>query len=102
MKTLDVGINEDVVRKISHLKKEPSWMTEFRVKAYKKFSKLSNPNFGPELKINFDEIHYYKKVSDVKNKWEDVPKDIKDTFDKIGIPEAEQKYLAGVSTQYES
>ena len=102
MKTLDVGINEDVVRKISHLKKEPSWMTEFRVKAYKKFSKLSNPNFGPELKINFDEIHYYKKVSDVKNKWEDVPKDIKDTFDKIGIPEAEQKYLAGVGAQYES
>ncbi len=102
MKTLDVGINEDVVREISHLKKEPSWMTEFRVKAYKKFSKLSNPNFGPELKINFDEIHYYKKVSDVKNKWEDVPKDIKDTFDKIGIPEAEQKYLAGVGAQYES
>ena len=102
MKTLDVGINEEIVKEISHIKNEPSWMTDFRVKAYKKFAKFSNPNFGPELKINFDEIHYYKKVSDIKNKWEDVPKDIKDTFDKIGIPEAEQKYLAGVGAQYES
>lgn len=102
MKTLDVGINEEIVKEISHIKNEPSWMTDFRVKAYKKFAKFSNPNFGPELKINFDEIHYYKKVSDIKNKWEDVPKDIKDIFDKIGIPEAEQKYLAGVGAQYES
>lgn len=97
------GINENIVNEISKIKGEPEWMRDFRLKAYEKFSSVSNPNFGPELNINFDDIHYYKKVGDkVENSWEDVPKEVKETFDKIGLPEAEQKYLAGVGAQYES
>ena len=96
------GLNKTRVKEISKIKREPNWMRDFRLKAYEKFIELNNPNFGPELKIDFDEITYYKKIDDVKNNWEEVPKEIKDTFDKIGLPEAEQKYLAGVGAQYES
>lgn len=98
------GINEDVVRKISEYKKEPEWMTELRLKAYHEFAKMKWPKFGPKLDmINFDEYVYYIKSTDnVSNDWEDVPDKIKDTFEKLGIQEAEQKYLAGVSTQFES
>lgn len=99
----DTGINERVVREISKVKKEPKWMTDFRVKSFKTFDKMSNPNFGPELNIDFSSIHYYKRATDkIENSWDDVPQDIKDTFDKIGLPEAEQKYLSGVGAQYES
>ncbi len=97
------GINQKIVKQISKIKKEPEWMTEFRLHSYAEFIKQKNPNFGPELNIDFDAITYYKKMSDVvANAWEDVPKEIKDTFQKIGLPEAEQKYLAGVGAQYES
>ena len=98
------GLNEDVVRKISMLKCEPDWMMEFRVKAYKAFASMPQPNFGPSLDfINFDDYTYYIKSSEkVENSWDKVPENIKDTFEKIGIPEAERKYLAGVSTQFES
>ena len=103
MKVQEIGISEDVVRQISLTKNEPEWMRDFRVQSYQKFTKLSNPSFGPYLNVDFDKIHYYKKVGDkVENSWDDVPKDVKDTFDKIGLPEAEQKYLAGVGAQYES
>lgn len=103
MKVQEIGINEDVVKEISKIKKEPDWMRDFRIQAYHTFDHFSNPTFGPELNIDFNQIHYYKKVGDkVENRWEDVPKDVKDTFDKIGLPEAEQKYLAGVGAQYES
>ena len=95
-------LNEKLVREISSIKKEPIWMTEFRVKSFNKFKKLDNPNFGPKININFDDITYYKKVGTVKKSWDDVPKVIKDTFDKIGLPKAEQEYLAGVGAQYES
>lgn len=98
-----VDIDISKVRQISKLKKEPKWMTEFRVNAYKKFSELKNPIFGPEIKLDFSIINYYKKMDDkIHNNWDDVPQDIKDTFDKIGLPEAEKKYLAGVGAQYES
>lgn len=97
------GINKTKVIEISKLKKEPKWMRDFRTNSYKKFVELSNPDFGPELKIDFDDITYYKKVGNkVENKWENVPTDVKNTFDKLGLPEAEQKYLAGIGAQYES
>ena len=96
------GISKSKVIEISKLKNEPKWMRDFRVNSYNTFSELTNPSFGPELNIDFDDITYYKKVGDNVRSWEDVPKDIKDTFDKLGIIEAEQKYLAGIGAQVES
>lgn len=104
MKTkIEKGINESLIREISKIKQEPKWMLDFRLKAYEQFVHTKNPKFGPELLIDFDSITYYKKVGDhVVSDWKEVPKEIKNTFDKIGLPEAEQKYLAGVGAQYES
>lgn len=98
------GLNEDVIREISKLKNEPEWMLEFRLKAYKLFKQLPLPSFGPDLSnLDFDSFTYFIRPTEkVENSWEKVPEKIKETFDKLGIPEAEQKYLAGVSTQYES
>ena len=96
------GINKSKVIEISKLKNEPKWMRDFRVNSYNTFSELTNPSFGPELKIDFDDITYYKKVGDNVRSWDEVPKDIKDTFDKLGLIEAEQKYLAGIGAQVES
>ncbi len=98
------GLNEDVIREISKLKNEQEWMLEFRLKAYKLFKQLPLPSFGPDLSnLDFDSFTYFIRPSEkVENSWEKVPEKIKETFDKLGIPEAEQKYLAGVSTQYES
>ncbi len=98
------GLDEGVVKKISKLKKEPSWMTEFRLNAYRAFKDRPMPKWGADLsKIDFDDIFYYiKPTENQKNSWEDLPKEIKDTYDKIGVPEAEKKFLAGVSAQYES
>lgn len=98
------GLNEAVVRKISEMKNEPEWMLDIRLKAYNHFIKSENPNWGPDLSgINFDDYTYYIKPTErVQKSWEDVPEEIKNTFDKLGIPEAEQKFLAGVSTQFES
>lgn len=96
------GLNKSKVIEISKIKKEPKWMQEFRVNSYLKFEELSNPSFGPELKINFDDITYYKKVGKSEQDWDKVPKEVKDTFNKLGIIEAEQKYLAGIGAQYES
>jgi Fe-S cluster assembly protein SufB len=98
------GLNEQVIRAISHYKKEPDWMLAFRLKAYHKFIQMPLPSFGPDLSfLDFQDYTYYIKSSqEVENNWEDVPEEIKDTFEKLGIPEAERKYLAGVSTQFES
>ena len=98
------GLTEDIVREISKIKGEPQWMTDFRVKSYHKFLEKPNPTWGPDLSgIDFDEITYYVKATErSEDSWDDVPVEIKDTFDKLGIPEAEQKFLAGVSTQFES
>lgn len=98
------GLNEDVVRTISKAKNEPEWMLNLRLDAYKSFAKMNWPTFGPDLSsVNFDEYIYYIKSSEKTEKdWKNVPTAIKDTFDKLGIMEAEQKYLAGVSTQFES
>ena len=96
------GINKSKVIEISKLKHEPKWMEDFRVNSYETFMNLANPTFGPDLNVDFDDITYYKKVGNNEKSWNDVPKDIKDTFDKLGIIEAEQKYLAGVGAQVES
>jgi len=100
----DKGLTEDTVKLISKLKNEPEWMLEFRLKAYKSFKAMPLPTYGPDLKnLDFDSFTYFTRPSNKEVKdWNDVPDTIKNTFNKLGIPEAEQKYLAGVSTQYES
>ena len=95
-------LNEELISEISNLKKEPKWMLEFRINSLKKFFELPNPDFGPKLEIDFNKINYYKKVSEQKDDWNKVSKDIKNTFDELGVIEAEKKYLCGVSNQYES
>lgn len=98
------GLSREVVEFISNAKKEPTWMKEFRLKSYDAFLNLKNPSWGPDLSgIDFNDYTYYIKSSEkTEHKWEDVPEEIKETFDKLGIPEAEAKYLAGSSTQFES
>ncbi|MRG85161.1 Fe-S cluster assembly protein SufB [Salinibacillus xinjiangensis] len=98
------GLTENVVREISKMKEEPEWMLEYRLKALKFFYSKPMPQWGGDLaELDFDEITYYVKPSEKSERsWDEVPDEIKQTFDKLGIPEAEQKYLAGVSAQYES
>ena len=101
--TKELGLSEEKIREISKIKGEPKWMTDFRLKAYKVFIKTHNPNFGPEIKIDFDSINYYKRVSNkVENSWQNVACNIRNTFDSVGIIEAEEKYLDGIGAQYES
>ena len=98
------GLNEEGVRTISMMKGEPQWMLDYRLKAYEHFLERPMPNWGADLgDINFDDIYYYIKPSErQEDDWDDVPSYIKDTFDKLGIPQAEQKFLSGVAAQYES
>src|SRR5574340_583390 len=98
------GLDEEVVRQISAMKGEPEWMLEFRLKALKHFQQRPMPTWGADLDdLKLDEIVYYVKPAEMEGKnWDDVPISIKNTFDKLGIPEAEQKFLAGVGAQYES
>ncbi|CAM4375424.1 Fe-S cluster assembly protein SufB [Saccharibacillus endophyticus] len=98
------GLTKEIVISISKMKKEPEWMLDFRLKAFEQFLKMPMPTWGGDLsELNFDEIQYYVKASEGQSKtWEEVPSEIKETFNKLGIPEAEQKFLAGVSAQYES
>ena len=97
------GISKSVVESISKQKKEPKWMRDFRVKSYLAFESISEPNFGPTININYDDITYYKKVGEkVEDNWDNVPKDARDTFCSLGIIDAEKKYLGGIGAQYES
>ena len=102
----DKGLSEQVVRDISSLKEEPEWMTDIRVKAYHHFMERPMPDWGNCSmleSIKFDDVTYFLRSSEQTEKnWEDVPDDIKNTFDRLGIPEAEQKWLGGVTAQYES
>ena len=95
-------LNEDLVKEVSKLKGEPKWMTEFRLNSLKTFFNTENPNFGPKIDIDFNNINYYKKVSEEKDSWDKVDKNIKNTFQDLGVIDAEEKYLCGVSNQYES
>jgi len=98
------GLSEKVVRQISGAKGEPAWMLDFRLRALKIFEDKPTPTWGGDLShINYDEIYYYLKPTLEEGKtWEDVPSEIKDTFDRLGIPEAEKKHLAGVKAQFDS
>jgi Fe-S cluster assembly protein SufB len=98
------GLNENVVRQISAMKNEPEWMLEQRLEAYRIFLEKPMPDWGADLSgIDYDNIFYYVRATDGSGRnWDEVPPEIKDTFDKLGIPEAEAKYLQGVSAQYDS
>lgn len=99
-----VGLDENVVREISARKGEPEWMLDFRLRAYKHYVQRPMPNWGADLSgLNLDAITYYVRPTEMAGKnWDEVPDTIKNTFDRLGIPEAEQKFLAGVGAQYES
>ncbi len=102
------GLTEKTVRQISEMKGEPEWMLDFRLRGYKHFKERPMPQWGGRKMLNdidFDDIYYYIKpvgVDKAFESWDDVPDDIKNTFDRLGIPEAEQKFLSGVGAQYES
>ena len=98
------GLTKEIVLEISKQKNEPNWMKEFRLNALEVYNKLELPTWGPDLsELNMDEIAtYVRPKSDIKSNWDDVPEDIKNTFDRLGIPEAEKKSLAGVGAQYDS
>jgi Fe-S cluster assembly protein SufB len=99
-----IGLSKKVVEQISDFKKEPDWMRKVRLDALEVFNKKKMPDWGADLsELDFNKLHFYKSPSDKKyRKWKDVPKDIKDTYDKIGVPQAEKKFLAGVGAQYDS
>ena len=103
-KETEKGLDEQKIKQISFIKKEPEWMLDLRLKGYQYFKEKPMPGWGANLStINFDNIYYYGKPEGEQAKdWDDVPEDIKNTFDRLGIPEAEKKFLAGVGAQYES
>ncbi len=99
------GLDRKVVENISYMKNEPDWMRKFRLRSLDAYERRPMPNWGSKLlhEIDFDNIYYYLKPSEGQSKsWDDVPSEIKNTFDRLGIPEAEKKFLAGVGAQYES
>ncbi|MCD4737828.1 MAG: Fe-S cluster assembly protein SufB [Anaerolineae bacterium] len=98
------GIGADIVREISAIKDEPQWMLDFRLRALDIFFKKPLPTWGPDLSsLDFEEFYYYVRPTESKARsWDEVPDEIKDTFEKLGIPEAERKFLAGVETQLDS
>lgn len=98
------GLTREVVEEISNIKQEPEWMKEYRLKAFEFFEKAPMQDWGPNLdELHFEDYTYYIKPSDrTESSWDDVPDKIKETFDRIGIPEAEKEFLAGVTTQYDS
>ena len=98
------GLNDDIITEMSWLKGEPQWMLDFRLKSHRRFERRPRPTWGGDTSgINFDNIYYYIKPTDtLVNDWDMVPESIKNTYERLGIPEAERKYLAGVTAQYES
>ena len=97
------GIDRDIVCQISEMKNEPAWMLDFRLKSLEIFNSKPMPNWGGHIGVDFQDIYYYLKPTDHQGRtWDDVPQEIKDTFDKLGIPEAERKFLSGVKAQFES
>ena len=97
------GVDAEIVNQISDIKDEPDWMRKFRLDALEVFESKPMPTWGGDISIDFDDIYYYLKPTKEQGKtWDDVPQEIKDTFEKLGIPEAERKYLAGVKAQFES
>ncbi|REJ67811.1 MAG: Fe-S cluster assembly protein SufB [Planctomycetota bacterium] len=97
------GLDREIVGQISEMKGEPAWMREFRLESLEIFESKPMPKWGGEINLNFQDVYYYLKPTDEQGRsWDDVPAEIKETFDRLGIPEAEKKYLAGVKAQFES
>ncbi len=97
------SLNLNMIEELSTIKKEPKWMRDFRIKSFQTFQKQKNPPFGPSFSFDFHSITYYKKIDDkVHNNWKQVPKEARDTFDHLGLLDAEKKYLGGIGAQYES
>ncbi|MGA2479424.1 MAG: Fe-S cluster assembly protein SufB, partial [Spirochaetia bacterium] len=98
------GLDEEIVTAISRRKEEPEWMLQFRLRSLAAFRRKSMPNWGADLSdLDFDNLYYYARPQEQQSRsWEDVPANIKETFERIGIPEAERKFLAGVGAQYDS
>lgn len=97
------GLDREIVAQISEMKDEPGWMRDFRLKSLEIFDSKPMPRWGGALNLNFQDIYYYLKPTNKQGRtWDDVPEEIKETFEKLGIPEAERKYLAGVKAQFES
>ncbi|MEZ6109514.1 MAG: Fe-S cluster assembly protein SufB [Pirellulaceae bacterium] len=97
------GLDAEIVAQISEMKNEPEWMREFRMKSLEIFESKPMPKWGGSIDIDFQDIYYYLKPTDKQGRsWDEVPQEIKDTFEKLGIPEAERKFLAGVKAQFES
>jgi Fe-S cluster assembly protein SufB len=97
------GLDRDIVNQISEMKCEPEWMRDFRLKSLETFYAKPMPHWGGSIDVDFQEIYYYLKPTNKQGRtWDEVPQEIKDTFDKLGIPEAERKFLAGVKAQFES
>ena len=98
------GLNEEVIRELSKEKNEPSWILDIRLKALKLFYELKDPSWGPDISyLDINKIAtYVKQATGEKRSWEDVPKSVRDVFDKLGIPEAEKSSLAGVGAQFDS
>lgn len=99
-----LGLTEDTVREISKAKDEPQWMLDYRLKAYHTYLKMAEPGFGPDLTgLDLKHMKFFQRATDKQYRdWDDVPQEIKTTFDRLGVPQAERKYLAGSSAQYES
>src|SRR5574344_884966 len=103
MKLLDKGLDEEKIKIISNIKCEPSWMLKYRLDSYNKFKNETMPNFGPDIKIDLDNITYYKAIDqELTSNWDNVKENVRETFEKIGIPKAEKTYLGGAHVQYES
>ena len=97
------GIDEEIVCQISEMKNEPTWMRDFRLDGLKVFNSKPTPKWGGDINIDYQDIYYYLKPTNEQGKsWDDVPQEIKDTFEKLGIPQAEREFLAGVKAQFES
>ncbi len=98
------GISREVIAELSKVKGEPDWMRDMRLKAYRQFMKRPMPSWGGDMsEIYFDNIYYYIKPTNKQvDAWDELPESVKNTYEKLGIPEAERKYLAGVTAQYES
>lgn len=100
---VEKGINADIVRQISEMKDEPQWMLDFRLEALEIFESKPMPAWGGDIDIDFQDIYYYLKPTEGQGKtWDEVPEEIKDTFERLGIPQAEREYLAGVKAQFDS
>ena len=95
-------LNEEFIINLSKSKNEPKWMLDFRLKSYEAFKKLDNPSFGPKIEIDFDSINYYRKRGEITSNWDKVNCNIRNRFRDLGVIDAEEKYLGGVSNQYES